>query len=87
MIHVIHILKMNFIPGHKSFRLPDQGSYFIQEFCEQLESLREIEDLVSIMTNVAQKVSQKWGYSETLSLDDCRQIPVIRSTLNKKIYF
>lgn len=72
------------IEGVVSFR-NTSGSWFIQAFCEELK-LRPHEDLLSILTNVNNRVAyDRQSYDpQNSSYDLMKQMPVVKYTLTKK---
>lgn len=74
--------------GKVSIRNEIQGSWFIQDLCGQLEKMKS-QDLISVLTKVNYSVAQRIGEIEfdNGEIIMAKQIPIIVSSLRKKIYF
>ena len=73
--------------GYYSFRNPEDGSWFIQALCEELQE-NVHEDLMTILTGVNRRVAfGKQSNSERSDLHALKQMPNIMSTLTKTMYF
>ncbi|XP_067686113.1 caspase-3-like [Haliotis asinina] len=73
-------------PGFKSFRSGEDGSWYIEALVARLKRSAAREDILGILTQVNDDVSQKRGYEE--EDDGCRyvtQIPCPVFTLKKKV--
>ncbi|XP_041057693.1 caspase-8-like isoform X2 [Carcharodon carcharias] len=75
------LLGMATVEGYVSFRHIQQGTWYIQSLCENLEKYSASEDLLSILTIVNRDVSGKKDNK------DKTQMPQPRYTLRKKLYF
>ncbi|CAL8369870.1 unnamed protein product [Arctogadus glacialis] len=70
-------------PSHVSVRLKEEGSWFIQSLCQNLEQLVPCgQDLVSILTKVNDDVSQMFK-----CIGGCRQMPQHSSSLRTRVVF
>lgn len=67
--------------GYVSFRNPDMGSWFIQEFCNKLE-LNSNEDLLSILTHTNRAVSEKESNPHKY-----KEVLCISTMLTRLVYF
>ncbi|XP_042858269.1 caspase-1-like [Penaeus japonicus] len=76
------------IPGHLSFRNPDEGSCFIEWLVHVLTNYRENEDLLSMMTIVNCYVNRNFESNcpNNLAKHRMKQMPCQYSTLTRKIY-
>lgn len=73
--------------GFVSIRNTREGAWLIQELCHQLDT-NFSDDLLSILTIVSRKVAMKSvECPKEKSLKFTKQMPVIVSSLTKKIYF
>ncbi|KAI5641283.1 caspase domain-containing protein [Phthorimaea operculella] len=76
-------------PGKPSYR-PGQGSWFIQTLCKQVDKLYLTHDLESIFTEVKREVAiDKYSTEHnpvTGENDVFKQMPVVTSTLIRKLY-
>lgn len=73
--------------GFVSMRNTVDGSWFIQELCLQLETNIK-DDLLTMLTRVCRKVAVKEvGHSKSIDLIGAKQMPIIVSSLTKKIFF
>ncbi|XP_067892043.1 caspase-8-like isoform X2 [Heterodontus francisci] len=75
------LLGMATVEGYVSFRHIQQGTWYIQSLCENLEKHCPSEDLLSILTIVNRDVSVKKDKK------DKTQMPQPRYTLREKLYF
>ncbi|XP_078408927.1 uncharacterized protein LOC144686955 [Cetorhinus maximus] len=75
------LLGMATVEGYVSYRHTQQGTWYIQSLCENLEKYCASEDLLSILTIVNRDVSGKKDNK------DKTQMPQPRYTLRKKLYF
>jgi caspase 3 len=70
-----------------SIRESNKGTWFIQELCKQLKN-NTSSDLMSILTVVTRKVALMNGVIEINGEQvPAKQLPIIMSSLTKKIYF
>jgi hypothetical protein len=75
-----------FATGRLAFRNTVDGTWFIQEFCKELEHNGEMVDLLTLFTNVnrrvaVNKVAVYKGHQQV------KQMPVVQSTLTRKLFF
>ncbi|XP_078085118.1 caspase-8-like isoform X2 [Mustelus asterias] len=75
------LLGMATVEGYVSYRHIQEGAWYIQSLCENLEKYCGSEDLLSILTIVNRDVSGK------KDKQDKTQMPQPRYTLRKKLYF
>uniref|UniRef100_A0A336LQP5 CSON010543 protein n=1 Tax=Culicoides sonorensis TaxID=179676 RepID=A0A336LQP5_CULSO len=74
--------------GHKSFRNEQTGSWFIQAFCDILETIDlENNHLLDILTATKRKVAARTSKSGKLETNNKKQISSCYMTLTKKFYF
>nr|CAD7573683.1 unnamed protein product [Timema californicum] len=79
------------IPGQASFRHTEEGSWFIQELFEEININGQQDDFVSLLTRVNHRVALKENYrveseeNNYLGIIE-KQMPVIQSTMTKKLY-
>ncbi|XP_069680625.1 caspase-3-like [Periplaneta americana] len=66
--------------GRVALRNIDEGTWYIQELCEELEENGEKLDLLSLFTNVNRRVAVEREYHSL------KQMPMIQSTLTRKLY-
>ncbi|CAG2059612.1 unnamed protein product [Timema podura] len=69
--------------GQASFRHTEEGSWFIQELFEEININGEQDDFVSLLTRVNYRVALK--ENNYLGIVE-KQMPVIQSTMTKKLY-
>ena len=74
-----------FHTGCVAVRETEDGTWFIQELCKELEDNGEMVDLLTLFTNVnrrvaVHKVHVDRGYQ-------MKQMPVVQSTLTRKLFF
>jgi hypothetical protein len=62
----------------------DDGTWFIQELCKELEDNGEMVDLLTLFTNVNRRVAVKVLDDEGYKV---KQMPVVQSTLTRKLFF
>ncbi|VVD00044.1 unnamed protein product [Leptidea sinapis] len=76
--------------GNPSHRDEVQGSWLIQTMCKKINELSSTHDLESIITEVKREVAIDRYHEEynrrTLEMDTNKQIPVVTSTLIRKLY-
>lgn len=73
--------------GFVSIRNTVKGSWLVQELCDQLE-MNYKDDLLSILTTVCRKVAMREVQTPTKKKSvGAKQMPIIVSSLTKKIYF
>jgi len=66
--------------GHFAFRSAS-GSWFIQKVCEVIDESGDHEDLASVLTRAARKISQRKSNTNVPSLDQKMQMPMKQDTL------
>jgi hypothetical protein len=69
------------IIGRVALRDTEDGTWFIQEFCKELEDNGDKVDLLALLTNVNRHVAVNKEYKKL------KQMPVVQSTLTRKIFF
>uniref|UniRef100_A0A8W8JXW5 Caspase-2 n=1 Tax=Magallana gigas TaxID=29159 RepID=A0A8W8JXW5_MAGGI len=72
-------------PGYASYRDPDRGSWFVQEFVEVFREQANEEHVIDMLTEVNKRVSQKNHTDNSLEAS-CVQIPCPATSLTKKWY-
>lgn len=72
-------------PGYASYRDPDRGSWFVQEFVEVFQEQANEEHVMDMLTEVNKRVSQKNHTDNSLEAS-CVQIPCPATSLTKKWY-
>lgn len=77
------ILCYSTFPGYSSYRDPQRGSWYIQEFVEVFRELAHEEHVMDMLTEVNKRVSQK-NHKDDSSETTCVQIPCPATTLTKK---
>lgn len=70
--------------GCVALRNLDDGTWFIQELCKELEDNGEMLDLLTLFTNVNRRVAVKVLDGEGHKV---KQMPVVQSTLTRKLFF
>lgn len=70
------------MPRYLSFRSPTRGSWFIQDLCSELEANGTTLNMLDLLTNVNQKVSERESQGPTW-LNRKKQILCISSMLTK----
>jgi len=71
--------------GHFAFR-SSSGSWFIQTVCEVIDESGDNEDLSSVLTRAARKISQRKSNTTARELDQKMQMPMRQDTLIRKVY-
>ena len=61
--------------------LQASGSWFIQKVCEVIDESGDHEDLASVLTRAARKISQRKSNTNVPSLDQKMQMPMKQDTL------
>lgn len=75
------LLVRSAMDGYASFRNPDNGSWFIQELCKELETNGKDEDILTLLTHV------NWAISERESNPHkFKQILCISTMLTRHLY-
>ncbi|XP_075991201.1 caspase-3-like [Anticarsia gemmatalis] len=76
--------------GKVSMRDSVRGSWFIQELCEQINSLAATHDLESIVTKVNRNIAIEYQHSKynkiTGNFNINKQMPVMTSTLTRRLF-
>lgn len=76
------------LPGFYSFRNIENGSWFIQALCKELNERKHNYDLLKILTFATQTVAYDYqSRSYDPELDEKKQIPCVVSMLTKMIMF
>lgn len=70
--------------GRVALRDSEDGTWFIQELCKELEDNGEMLDLLTVFTNVNRRVAVKVHDGEGYKV---KQMPVVQSTLTRKLFF
>uniref|UniRef100_A0A1Q3FHU7 Putative caspase n=1 Tax=Culex tarsalis TaxID=7177 RepID=A0A1Q3FHU7_CULTA len=76
-------------PGFKAFRSTGSGSWFIQEFCAELNENGERYDLLTLLTFVAQRVAHQHesNFPDIPEIHQKKQIPCVVSKLTRLVLF
>ncbi|KAF6208828.1 hypothetical protein GE061_014569 [Apolygus lucorum] len=77
------------VEGFFSWRNPEDGTWWIQTLCQELESRGSTTDLLRILTIVNRRVALEFE-SYVLNRPDlsgCKEIPSFTSTLTRDLYF
>lgn len=89
-VSTIQTILLLSIDKNNLFRDEVHGSWFIQELCSKINSLAGTHDLESIITEVKREVAINKEHEEynkrTLEWDVNKQMPVVTSTLIRKLY-
>jgi hypothetical protein len=72
--------------GRVALRETGDGTWFIQEFCKELEDNGEMADLLTLFTNVSRRVAVSKVYFDKKH-QQVKQMPVVQSTLTRKLFF
>ncbi|XP_017786301.1 PREDICTED: caspase-6-like [Nicrophorus vespilloides] len=72
------------LEGEVSFRVETEGSWFIQELCNNIDSHGRDEDMHSLATRVIKCVACNYYFEE--ETETKKQMPIFLSTLTKKFY-
>lgn len=76
------------IPGFVSYRNSLDGSWFIESLCQELRSQGKSRDILTLLTFVAQRVSNYESNNEVFAhIHRKKQITCTMSTLTRMIYF
>lgn len=76
------------MPGFQSFRNEENGSWFVQALCDELDKSNYTDDLLKILTIVSRAVAyDKESSSEDNGLNGKKQVPCVASMLTKRILF
>lgn len=76
------------LPGFFSFRNTENGSWFVQTLCKEINERKSNYDLMKIFTFVNQTVAYDYeSNSYSTELDQKKQIPCIMSMLTKLLLF
>ena len=80
-----YLVAYSTIPGHVSIRNNTNGSIFITTLVKVLRQHANDEDLITMLERITNEVTEYEPRSA--ELQDSKQIPELRSTLRKKVYF
>ncbi|XP_055298981.1 caspase-1-like [Sitodiplosis mosellana] len=76
------------LPGFGAFRDPNDGSWFIQSFCDEMKKRKPDHDLLTTLTLTVQRVAYNYETrSSDPRLNEKKQTPCIFSRLTKLIVF
>lgn len=87
--HPDYLIAYGSFPGYYSMRNSEQGSWFIQSLCKELNnrSHNQEYDILKILTFVAQTVAYDYeSHSRYVEMDRAKQVPCINSMLTKLLY-
>jgi hypothetical protein len=74
-----------FRTGCVAVRETEDGTWFIQEFCKELEENGEKLDLLTLFTHVSRRVANRVPAEK--KYQNVKQMPVVQSTLTRKVFF
>lgn len=87
--HKDFLIAFSTLPGFYSFRNNVNGSWFIQELCQELNENDGSHHLLSVLTNVKRTIA--YDYESTnannSNLDQKKQISCVMSMLTKLVFF
>lgn len=72
-------------PGYTSYRDPEKGSWYIQEFVDVFREQAHDEHVMDMLIEINKRVSQR-NHRDTSSTASCVQIPCPATSLTKKWY-
>lgn len=76
------------LPGYFSFRNTQNGSWFVQSLCKEINERKSNYDFLKILTFATQTVAYDYeSNSNTIELDQKKQVPCIVSMLTKLLLF
>lgn len=77
------------VPGFQSFRNEENGSWFVQALCDELDKSKYTDDLLKILTIVSQAVAydKESSNKDNENLKGKKQVPCVASMLTKRILF
>lgn len=78
------LLAYSTVPGYKSFRDTEDGSFFISKLTEMLNTYADRESVLDILTRVNEGVGDEDMYTDDSG--HCKQAPGHFSSLRKKLY-
>ena len=83
LLHYANLCGFFSCTGYTSIRLPGKGSWFIQTLCKVLQEEALVNDLMSMLTMVTDKVAGETAY--TINRIKCA--PETTNNLRMKLYF
>nr|XP_018914007.1 PREDICTED: caspase-1-like [Bemisia tabaci]XP_018914009.1 PREDICTED: caspase-1-like [Bemisia tabaci]XP_018914010.1 PREDICTED: caspase-1-like [Bemisia tabaci]XP_018914011.1 PREDICTED: caspase-1-like [Bemisia tabaci] len=87
--HADFLLAFSTFEGFFSFRHPENGTWFIQSLCEELNAHGTSMDLLKLLTRVSRRVAINFqSYNDSQPwFDEQKQVPSINSMLIRDVYF
>lgn len=88
--HLDYLIAYASLPGFYSMRNTEQGSWFIQALCRELNNRSSVREnhILKILTFVLQTVAYDYeSSSRYIELDRAKQVPCINSMLTKLLFF
>lgn len=87
-LHKDFLVAFSTIPGYVSWRNSFDGSWFIESLCQELKSQGKNRDILTLLTFVAQRVSNYESNNEFCAhMHRKKQITCTMSTLTRMLYF
>lgn len=79
----------HFVTGYYSWRNTTKGSWFVQSLCEELRRRAHINDILTILTFVSQRVAVDYesNVPDSVTMHRQKQIPCIMSMLTRLLQF
>ncbi|KAG8222203.1 hypothetical protein J437_LFUL001295 [Ladona fulva] len=88
--HADYLMVYSCFEGYSSYIDPNHGSWFIQDFCKDLNEYAFTEDMLSILTHTMRRAAYTRCYETEGNgnkTDRLLQMPAFSSTLTKLLYF
>ena len=89
--HADFLYSYSTVDDHVSYRHSDLGSYYVRALVEAFRELVARADLLRILTNVSKRVSEivarQCSSENKRETKEFKQMPEVKHTLRKKIYF
>ncbi|OWR45225.1 caspase-1 [Danaus plexippus] len=88
-IHADFLIVFSTVPGYFSWRNTTRGSWFIQALCEELRYSGTENDILTLLTFVAQRVALDFESNtpDVLPMHQQKQVPCITSMLTRLLVF
>lgn len=86
--HEDFLVAYSTFPTYASFRNPTQGTWFIQELCEELDANDGGRDLLNMLTHISRRIAlNRESFHDDDRLDKKKQVPCVSSMLTKLLIF
>lgn len=88
--HFIHVVLKTSPTGHRAWRVPETGSFFVQRLCNELDDLSVVNrSLLHALTNVVRRVTTDYESFTPATPESHRkkQTPVIETMLVNDVFF